>query len=528
MTATDDVITTDVELTSVSTSGGMIIQHYQLALDSERAGRLYEGTTYFGFFSDQALADQVGMRDAVIHQPSPAELERGTGFPVPRTRPFPDRRMRMVDDIELLVADGGPEDLGWIHGSIAVDADAWFFEAHFYQDPVWPGSLGLEAFLQLLKVYAARRWDLGEEAQFTSMPAAHKHRWSYRGQILPGCERVEVFASIHGGGRRATEPRRRRFPPGGRQDDLLHERLQSGGPRVKYSRVVIERFGYELAPCVVTSAELEEQLAPVYGSLHIQPGQLEQITGIRERRYWEPGYTVTQGATAAAAKVLTGSPVPSEALEMLIYGGVCREHFEPATACHVAAGLQRAGYSIHPSAHVYDVGNACLGVLNGMLDIANRIELGHIRAGMVFSCETARDIVKTTIARLNGAPDMKEFKTAVATLTGGSAAVAVILSDGSFGEAGRRRLRGAVVETAPEHHNLCRWGVEAHPAGQPPGAETSLREFASTDARAPCSITASRSGSAPGTCSFERWSGRSRTWIGSFAIRSDRRTAASC
>ncbi|MBW2453374.1 MAG: acyltransferase domain-containing protein [Deltaproteobacteria bacterium] len=196
LTAGSDVITTDVELTSVSTSGGMIIQHYHIALQSERVGRLYEGTTYFGFFSDQALADQVGMRDAVIHQPSPAELERGTSFPVPLTHPFPDRRMRMVDHIELLVADGGPEGLGWIHGSIGVDAEAWFFEAHFYQDPVWPGSLGLEAFLQLLKVYAARRWGLGEEAQFTSMPAEHNHRWSYRGQIVPGCKRVEVFASI--------------------------------------------------------------------------------------------------------------------------------------------------------------------------------------------------------------------------------------------------------------------------------------------------------------------------------------------
>ncbi len=253
---------------------------------------------------------------------------------------------------------------------------------------------------------------------------------------------------------------------------------------MKYSRVFIERFGYELAPCVVTSAELEERLVPTYGSLHIQPGQLEQITGIRERRYWEPGYTVTQGATKAAEKALTGSPVPSAALETLIYGGVCRQHFEPATACHVAAGLQLAGHSIHPSAHVYDVSNACVGVLNGMLEIANRIELGQIRAGMVVSCETARDIVDTTIARLNGAPDMKEFKTAVATLTGGSGAVAVILTDGSFGEAGRRRLRGAVVEAAPEHHMLCRWGVEAHPAGQAPGAEASLREFASTEARA--------------------------------------------
>ena len=253
---------------------------------------------------------------------------------------------------------------------------------------------------------------------------------------------------------------------------------------MRYSRVVIERFGYELPPCVVTSAELEERLVSVYDSLHMQPGQLEQITGIRERRYWEPGYTVTQGATAAAEKALVDSPVPCEALEMLIYGGVCRQHFEPATACHVAAGLQQAGYSIHPSAHVYDVSNACLGVLNGMLDIANRIELGHIRAGMVFSSETARDIVDTTIARLHGNSAMAEFKTAIATLTGGSSAIAVILSDGSFGEAERRRLRGAVVETAPEHHMLCRWGVEPHPAGQAPGAEASLREFASTDARA--------------------------------------------
>jgi 3-oxoacyl-[acyl-carrier-protein] synthase III len=253
---------------------------------------------------------------------------------------------------------------------------------------------------------------------------------------------------------------------------------------VRYSRVVIERFGYEMAPCVVTSDELEQRLSSVYEKLHVQPGQLQLMTGIQERRYWDPGYTVTQGATAAALNALKDSPVPSEALDTLIYAGVCREHFEPATACHVGAGLKRAGHAIRSSAHVYDVSNACLGVLNGILDVANRIELGQIRAGMVVSCETARDIVDTTIARLTGNPDMEEFKAALATLTGGSAAVAVILSDGSFGEADRRRLRGAVVETAPEHHMLCRWGVEPHPDGQSNGAEASLREFASTDAAA--------------------------------------------
>ena len=196
LTAGEDVITTRVELTSVSASGGMIIQHYTMALDSERLGPLYSGTTYFGFFSDQALADQVGIRDAPIHEPDTDERERGRSLVMSHTPPFPEQRLRMVDQIDLLVADGGPDGLGWVHGSITVDPSAWFFEAHFYQDPVWPGSLGLEAFIQLLKVYAVDRWDLEENTEFVTMAGRDRHSWSYRGQIVPGCERVEVFASI--------------------------------------------------------------------------------------------------------------------------------------------------------------------------------------------------------------------------------------------------------------------------------------------------------------------------------------------
>ena len=211
LTASEDMITTRVGLTGVSASGGMIIQHYTMALESERLGPLYEGTTYFGFFSDKALADQVGILDAPIHEPTPAERERGRSLVMPHTPPLPEPRFRLVDQIDLLVADGGAAGLGWVHGSIAVDPSMWFFEAHFYQDPVWPGSLGLEAFIQLLKVYAVDRWDLGEGTEFATMarekaagpepasgesPAAGRHRWTYRGQIIPGCERVEVFAGI--------------------------------------------------------------------------------------------------------------------------------------------------------------------------------------------------------------------------------------------------------------------------------------------------------------------------------------------
>ncbi len=253
---------------------------------------------------------------------------------------------------------------------------------------------------------------------------------------------------------------------------------------MKYERVHIDCFGYELAPCVVTTEELEERLAPAYRALRVQPGQLQHITGIAERRYWEPGYPVSRGASQAASKALAASAVPASAIEMLVYGAVCREYFEPATACHVASNLARAGHEISARAHVYDVSNACLGVLNGMLDIANRIELGQIRAGMVVSCETARDIVDATISRLLQTPDMELFKQSIATLTGGSAAVAVVLSDGSFGGQGRRRLRGGVVEAAPEHHALCRWGIEPRPESPQENPDFRYRQFATTDSSA--------------------------------------------
>ena len=42
---------------------------------------------------------------------------------------------------------------------------------------------------------------------------------------------------------------------------------------MKYRKVTIEAMGYELAPVVVTSTELEARLEPLYKYLRISPGQ---------------------------------------------------------------------------------------------------------------------------------------------------------------------------------------------------------------------------------------------------------------
>ena len=227
---------------------------------------------------------------------------------------------------------------------------------------------------------------------------------------------------------------------------------------MKYSRVHMESIGYELPPVVVTSDDLESRLMPMYDALHIAPGQLEALTGITERRWWEEGYMLSDGAATAARKALEQSNVKAADIEALIYTGVCRENFEPATACAVAAQL-----GIKDDANIYDISNACLGVMNGIIDIANRIELKQIRAGMVVSCETSREIVEIMIERMLKDKTMEMFSSSLATLTGGSGAAAVLLTDGSFDNDQTHQLLGAANQSAPEYHKLCRWGITLSP-----------------------------------------------------------------
>ncbi len=224
---------------------------------------------------------------------------------------------------------------------------------------------------------------------------------------------------------------------------------------MRYNRVYVRSIGYELAPVVVTSSELEERLESLYETLHIQPGQLESLTGICERRWWEPNTPLSQGAINAAKDALVKGDIDISDIEVLVYSGVCRENFEPATACPVAHALGANSKTI-----VYDISNACLGVLNGMLDIANRIELGQIRAGLVVSCESAREINETMITKMLDEKSMDFFLKSLATLTGGSGAISVLLTDDSFTENIGHKLIGGMHRTAPEFHKLCRWGTE--------------------------------------------------------------------
>lgn len=218
-----------------------------------------------------------------------------------------------------------------------------------------------------------------------------------------------------------------------------------------YRRVCIESFGYTLPEEVVTTAEIEQRLAPLYERLRLPEGRLELMTGIRERRFYAPGTKPSDISIPSAQRALENSGIDQRMIGALVHGSVCRDFLEPATACRVHHALDLPSECV-----IHDVSNACLGVLNGMLQVANMIELGQIRAGLVVGTECGRELVENTIAMLNRDKSLTRgsIKDSIASLTIGSASVAMVLCDEQLSRT-QNRLTSAVVHCDTSHNHLC-------------------------------------------------------------------------
>ena len=111
---------------------------------------------------------------------------------------LPGGRLRMLDVVDYFDPTGGEAGLGLIRGRQAVDPHAWYFKAHFYQDPVQPGSLGLDALAQLLaRAILLKGLDAGmAEPHFETIATGAQMKWSYRGQVTPDKTEVVTVMEI--------------------------------------------------------------------------------------------------------------------------------------------------------------------------------------------------------------------------------------------------------------------------------------------------------------------------------------------
>ena len=217
-----------------------------------------------------------------------------------------------------------------------------------------------------------------------------------------------------------------------------------------FENVAIEAVECALPSTIVTSAEIESQLAGTMERIGIKPGLIEGLSGIRERRFWDADQQASDVATLAAEKVLAKSGIPRDAIGCLISTSVSKDYIEPSVASLVHGNLGLADHCIN-----YDVGNACLGFVNAISSVGLMIDAGVLDYGLIVDGENSREVVEATIDRLRK-PDAtaESFREQFATLTLGSGAVAMIVCRKDLATSGHG-VRGSVTRAATRHSRLC-------------------------------------------------------------------------
>ncbi|MBI9074445.1 MAG: 3-oxoacyl-ACP synthase III [Desulfatibacillum sp.] len=215
-------------------------------------------------------------------------------------------------------------------------------------------------------------------------------------------------------------------------------------------KTAIQAVAYELPPIRLSSQSIEEQLHQTMDRLDMPQRIIEGLTGIRERRLWNPGTLVSDSATLAARKVLEQAGISPRDIGCLISTSVCKDYVEPSVASMVHGNLGLPETCLN-----FDICNACLGFINGMETISLMIQSGTIDCGLLVNGESSREPIEATIERLNSPGVTAEtFRENFATLTLGSGAAAMLLCREDLATSGHI-INGGVSLAATQHCRLC-------------------------------------------------------------------------
>jgi 3-hydroxymyristoyl/3-hydroxydecanoyl-(acyl carrier protein) dehydratase len=207
-------ITVKARLVSTVNSGDTIIQKFAFECFC-RETLVFEGESIFGFFPPETMATQAGLDAGKKSLPqavsNPQSVSEGTWidlsgpqgaqfFTAPTGKPnyhLADGQLNYLDRV-YIAEQAGSAQQGYICGLRNNNPQAWFYRCHFYQDPVMPGSLGVEAILEAMQVFALQK-NLGKafrSPQFGLVPDRNMI-WKYRGQILQSHPQMKLEVNIN-------------------------------------------------------------------------------------------------------------------------------------------------------------------------------------------------------------------------------------------------------------------------------------------------------------------------------------------
>jgi 3-oxoacyl-[acyl-carrier-protein] synthase-3 len=177
-----------------------------------------------------------------------------------------------------------------------------------------------------------------------------------------------------------------------------------------------ESFGVYLPEKAVTTRELIDSMEtkPLF--------DLEELTGIRERR-WRGENEDSHTLAANAARIcLARSSYKASELDMIISCSITRfrdtfYQLEPALSKTLKNEL-----GMRPDAVNFDITNACAGMMSGVIILESMIRAGIVKNGMVVSGECITPITETAVREICEPIDPQ-----FASLTVGDSGAACIL-----------------------------------------------------------------------------------------------------
>jgi len=185
------IVRARAELLKTIFYGSTIIQHFSFELNCD-GEVFFEGKSSFGYFSAEAMAGQIGLDGGKIVLPwLKASGQENRIIPIEGmslVADLPKGKLRLLDGVVVNESAGDHQE-GYVYACRQNTPQDWFYACHFHEDPVMPGSLGIEAIVQAMKVFA--RQTSGSSAAAIHV-TGQKMNWSYRGQVLQHHQQMQV------------------------------------------------------------------------------------------------------------------------------------------------------------------------------------------------------------------------------------------------------------------------------------------------------------------------------------------------
>lgn len=227
------------------------------------------------------------------------------------------------------------------------------------------------------------------------------------------------------------------------------------GLKTFYGELNILEIGSWVPDEIIHSSHIQDAI-DIYP--HIGGRSFLEKTGVYERRAASEDVTVLDMAEAAsldAISRLTHIPGFSiNSIDTIIYSSVFRMYSEPATA---ALLQKRLGIG---SAISFDVSNACLSFVDGLIIADSFIKAGISKCALVVSAEKVSTVLKNSHRAINESGQGTEY---LAALTLGDGAAAAIVSGDSYSDYAKLRLKAYSRTTVSDYAECCILPSQEHP-----------------------------------------------------------------